>query len=196
MTFLIQEMLQEGIIRPSTSPFFLFSYPNKKIWDLVFCVDYQGLNTITVKNRFPIPTINELLEELTTTKIFTKLELHSGYHQIRVHPSDCHKTTFRTYYGHYKFLVMPFCLVNAPSTFQATMNELLRPHLRHFVLVFFMTFSFTTTLCQNIFNSSHKILCLLQTHNFFIKESKCVCNHQGLILRPSLSRRHCFPRPR
>jgi hypothetical protein len=136
-------------------------------------VDYRELNAMTIKDKFPIPAVEELLDELHGAQFFTKLDLRSGYHQVRMHQVDVEKTAFRTHHGHFEFLVMAFGLCNAPSTFQALMNEALSKFLHKFVLVFFDDILVYSRTWEDHLQHLASVLAQLCHHQLYLKQSKC-----------------------
>ncbi|XP_071900910.1 uncharacterized protein [Coffea arabica] len=138
-----------------------------------FCVDYRQLNELTVKSKYPIPLIDELLDELNGSKYFTKIDLRAGYFQIRVKTEDIPKTAFRTHQGLYEFKVMPFGLTNAPATFQDLMNHVFQKQLRKSVLVFFDDILVYSSSLQEHLKHVAEVLNILRRHQLYAKRSKC-----------------------
>ena len=111
-------------------------FVKKKDGTLKFCIDYRQLNKVTVKNKYPFPRIDDLFDQMRGERVFSKIDLRSGYHQVRIKDEEIHKITFRTRYGHYEFVVVPFGLTNAPATFMCLMNSVFSKYLDKFFLVF------------------------------------------------------------
>ena len=133
----VQELWDEGFIRPTISPLgtpVLFAKKNDK--SLRLCINYRQLNKVTFKNRYPLPRIDDLFDQLRRARVYSKTDLCTGYHQLRVREADIPKTMFRTRYRHFEFTVMPFGLTNAPAAFMDLMHRVLQPYLDQFVVVF------------------------------------------------------------
>ncbi|GBG82524.1 hypothetical protein CBR_g34901 [Chara braunii] len=168
----LEELLRLGFIKPSNSPWgapFLFA--RKADGTLRLCIDYRGLNLYTVKNSYPMPRSDELFDRLAGNRFFTKIDLHSGYHQIRVAATDQPKTAFRSRFGHYEFTVMPFGLINAPATFQRAMNDIFRDIQEQYVYLDDILV-YNRTLEEHLRHLSD-VLDRLRRHGFYAKLSKC-----------------------
>ena len=175
----VNDLLEKGLIRPSSSPYCSpVLLVQKKDETYRMCIDYRSLNKITIKNRFPIPRIDDILDKLQGASIFSRIDLKSGYHQIRVASMDVHKTAFRTTFGLYEFLVMLFGLTNAPATFNLMMNRIFQSH-RSFTGVFFddvLVFSKTEDEhkqhLQIVFEEfrTHKLFINAKKSEFFLHE--------------------------
>ena len=170
----LQELLNKGFIRPSTSPWgapVLFG--KKKGKTLRLCIDYRQLNRVTIKNWYPLPRIDNLFDQLRGVRVYSKIDLRTGYHQLRVRDTDIPKAAFRTCYGHFKFTVMPFGYTNALATFMDLVHRVFQPYLDQFVVVFV-----DDILIYSQLEGEHEyhlriVLQLLRDHQLYAKFSKC-----------------------
>jgi hypothetical protein len=170
----LEELLEQGFIRPSVSPYGApILFVRKKDGSLRMCVDYRALNKITIKNKYPLPRIDELLDRLHGAKFFSKLDLMSGYHQVRIKDQDVFKTAFRTRYGHYEFRVLPFGLTNAPATFMRLMNDIFRPLLDKYVIIYLDDILIYSKTKEEHESHLKTVLDILRRHQLYAKLSKC-----------------------
>ncbi|GJU32304.1 putative reverse transcriptase domain-containing protein [Tanacetum coccineum] len=170
----LQELSEKGFIRPSSSPWGApVLFVKKKDGSFRMCIDYRELNKLTVKNRYPLPRIDDLFDQLQGSSIYSKIDLRSGYHQLRVREQDIPKTAFRTRYGHYEFQVMPFGLTNAPAVFMDLMNRVCKPYLDKFVIVFIDDILIYSKDKKEHEEHLKAILELLKKEKLYAKFSKC-----------------------
>jgi hypothetical protein len=170
----LKEMMDKGYIRPSVSPWGVpVLFMKNKDGTFRLCIDYRKLNKVTIKNKYPLPKIDDLFDQLGGASIFSKIDLRSGYHQVRIKGEDIHKIAFRTRYGHYEFVVVPFGLTNAPVTFMCLMNNVLNKFLDKFVLVFIDDILIYSKNIKEHEEHLRILLQVLREHQLYAKFNKC-----------------------
>jgi hypothetical protein len=194
----LKDLLDKGFIRPSSS---LWSCPalfvSKKDTDLRLCVDYRPLNAVTIKNKYPLPRIDILFDQLEGAQVFSKIDLRSRYHQIKIRDGDIPKMAFSTRYGFYEYLVMSFGLTNAPAHFMYLMNSVFMPELDKFVVMFIDDIHVYSKSTEDHEEHLRVVLQRLRDHRLYAKFSKCefwinevpflghVISSEGIVVDPS-----------